>query len=906
MMTMPVRPATRRAGLPASLLPALLALCALCAAAPTAAAPAAALPAALTHPLRPLAEVPRHAAPAPDLAALAAEDAQRERDGLPPRFALPSATSLTPEADGAWEPLDAQWLVWRLRIGAPGAVSLNLGFTRFRLPKGGRLCLYPASDPAGGVAFTEADNEEHGQLWTPVVPGDEVVVELTLHAATRADCRLEIGSVNVGYRDFGRVALAQSGPCNIDVVCPGGDPWRDEIQSVAAISTGGSLFCTGFMVNNTAQDARPYFMTANHCGIGATNAPSLVVYWNFQSPTCGQLGGGSLADFQTGSIFRAAYATSDFTLVELDDPPAPDWNVTFAGWDRRGDVPTRATAIHHPSGDEKSISFEDDPLQITFYPFIASPVDSTHLRVMDWDLGTTEGGSSGSPLFDQNHRVVGQLHGGLAACGNDASDWYGRFSVSWDGGGADTLRLSDWLDPLGTGQTTLDLLAPYATGLQVQPGADLVAAGPVGGPFAPASLVYTLANRSTADLAWRVGRQAAWVDVSPASGTLPADSSVAVTVALNSLAADLIAGVWTDTLSFVNETDHRGDQRRPVTIRVGSPTLIRDWPLDADPGWTMRGQWAFGPPRGAAAPPRPPPPATRPPRPPGRGDTPARPHPPEPPGAARRPPGRQVGGAGGLGPPPGRGRAQRPPRPVIRPHRRERARLQPGRTLREQPAGDAPDEPGARPPGMAHGRPALLALARGGAAGVRPRVAPGQRGRHHLDDRLGEREPDRRRRLGGAGVRHLGRGGGRAGRPAALDHGSHRRKLGVLRLEPRRHLDLGLPAGSTAPGADGDRGHGPQSVQPGHRRGHRPGPVRPGAADGARSARPARARAAGRPAGGRPAHGALGRPRRRRARRRGRDLPAAARGRRGAGGAQAGARALNGRAAARAVSPDAR
>ena len=123
--------------------------------------------------------------------------------------------------------------------------------------------------------------------------------------------------------DFDQPVVPLSGACNNDVVCPEGDPWRDEIPSVAAISTGGSLFCTGFMVNNTAQDQKPYFMTAYHCGISSGNAASLVVYWNFETSTCGGTPDGSLSDFQTGSFFRSRYSPSDFALVELDSAPDP-------------------------------------------------------------------------------------------------------------------------------------------------------------------------------------------------------------------------------------------------------------------------------------------------------------------------------------------------------------------------------------------------------------------------------------------------------------------------------------------------------------------------------------------------------------------------------------------------------
>ncbi|MEM1214694.1 MAG: cadherin-like domain-containing protein, partial [Bacteroidota bacterium] len=420
----------------------------------------------LTPGLQPLDRVPALTLPAQDNDALLTEELARRGPGIAPRYAVNLAVDVDVTQHGQWEYTD-NWAVVRLRIPSPTAHSINLGFSEYFMPTGGQLVLYAADYRTVRGPFTPADNEDHEQLWTPLLETDELVVEVRLPRAAKDDLRLKLAYVNHAFEDFSALI---SGSCNLDVICGAADGWgivdahRDIIQSVAVISTGGGTFCTGFLVNNVEEDCRPFFMTADHCGINSGNAPSLVTYWNYQNSSCrqpnspasGGAGDGQLNDFNTGSIFRAARSASDFVLVELDDPISPTANAYLAGWDATASPISSAIAVHHPSTDEKRISFENDPLQFTTYGGSNPTSNFTHVRVIDWDVGTTEGGSSGSPLFDQNERVVGQLHGGGAACGNNLSDWYGSIAVSWDAGNNASARLRDWLDPANTGTLVID------------------------------------------------------------------------------------------------------------------------------------------------------------------------------------------------------------------------------------------------------------------------------------------------------------------------------------------------------------------------------------------------------------------------------------------------------------------
>jgi len=406
--------------------------------------------------------------PKQDNARLLATEMEQRRPGRAPKFAVSLSASIRPDTDGTWEQLDNDHLVWRQRIRSVGAHSINLGFSEFHLPDGALLYLY---SPDGAQQFgplTAADNDAHATYWSPAIRASELIVEVQVPEKNKEDLQLYITHVNHDFLGVGKVI---SGGCNLDVTCSATQGWplvdryRNLVQSVGLLTIDGSTYCSGFLINNARNDCRPFFITAEHCDIDRDTAGSVVIYWNYQNSYCrepgsinsGGLGNGEFTQINSGATWRASHRPSDFTLLELDDPVLPEANAYFAGWDNTKEAFTdTAFAIHHPANEEKRISFEYDQVYLGRWQEGTQAFDDgDHIVVRNWEVGTTEEGSSGGPLFNKYGHVIGQLHGGRAACGNSEYDAFGWLGVSWEGKNHPTNSLKYWLDPDRTGLTQL-------------------------------------------------------------------------------------------------------------------------------------------------------------------------------------------------------------------------------------------------------------------------------------------------------------------------------------------------------------------------------------------------------------------------------------------------------------------
>ena len=343
-----------------------------------------------------------------------------------------------------------------ITIFSAGARSLGL---RIRLQQ------WPAARPLqwqseerGVTHQIEPGGDE--TLWLPDVPGDMANLRWATDNLPH-EARLTLELVYHGYRGIYGVqarAAGDSGTCNIDVACPEANSWSDPVRATVLITVGNGFsrsLCSGAMLNNTANNGRPLLITARHCGLTQSNAASLNTVFNFQRSSCGGGDDGDdMRDVIRGGTWLGESTRADTTLAVLSSAVPSRFGATLAAWSAATVTPASGASIHHPSGDQKKISLFSSPASAQNNVRIGGGtllrpggfnVDAWQVR---WSRGVTEGGSSGSGLWNQNRALVGVLSGGASSCSNpNGSDLYGRLAVAWD----DSAAIRNALDPVSGG-----------------------------------------------------------------------------------------------------------------------------------------------------------------------------------------------------------------------------------------------------------------------------------------------------------------------------------------------------------------------------------------------------------------------------------------------------------------------
>ncbi|KHJ36618.1 protease 1 [Pedobacter glucosidilyticus] len=404
------------------------------------------------------------------------EDEEDAKNGIPPRFGYQHKVDLTIYNSGKWTTLSNGDRIWQLAINCPEALSINLLYNEFWLPEGGKLFIFNKNTKQSIGAFTNKNNKgtksKPGQFTTGLVYGDNIILEYLEPKNTESKAVISIGYVIQGYRYIKlpytlESGFGNSGPCQVNVNCPEGNNWQSEKEAVALIIVNGNRYCTGSLINNTANDFTPYFLTADHCLGGWANSSKLDAitnsnanlwsfYWNYQSPECSNTIDPPVLS-TVGATVVANNSISDFALLRLTEDPRNVFgiNLYYLGWDHSGNTDTGGVGIHHPNGDVKKIATHT-----------STPSSNGNFWNLYWSntqsgYSVTEGGSSGSPLINNSRKIIGQLYGGSSINCNDPSKdlgIYGKFSVSWTGLNAtdSRRRLRDWLDPINLNISTLN------------------------------------------------------------------------------------------------------------------------------------------------------------------------------------------------------------------------------------------------------------------------------------------------------------------------------------------------------------------------------------------------------------------------------------------------------------------
>ena len=410
----------------------------------------------------------------PNLSAVKSDDEYRDANGELYRYGVSVKAGLNMENAGSWATLANGDQIWRLKIVANGALGIGIQYNDLWLPEGSSLFVYNEDKSQVLGAFTHLNNPTSGVFANELIYGDNVTLEYYQPANLSAKAIISISEFAYAYRSvYGPTrairTYGSSQSCEVDANCSEGDDWRDQQRGVARISVKSGTdygWCSGSLVNNVEGNCMPYFLTADHCADGASFEDVLawVFYFNYERENCNDNTESEPVPLTiTGAkrCSRGGWTGSDFYLVRFNTYVPIEYDVFFNGWRTANTTSTGGVGIHHPAGDVKKIS-----------AYTVSLINSggTHWAVR-WatttnGFGVTEGGSSGSPIFNNNKQIVGTLTGGLSACttggagtgtGPNQYDSYGKFSYSWAyNGNTAEYRLKDWLDPQGTSPDTIN------------------------------------------------------------------------------------------------------------------------------------------------------------------------------------------------------------------------------------------------------------------------------------------------------------------------------------------------------------------------------------------------------------------------------------------------------------------
>ncbi len=380
--------------------------------------------------------------------------AYNKENPLPLRYAVLEEVSIDMKSAGTRTVLSDGGTLWQYRINSEAGKSVQVIFKKYLVPEGAELYLYNDAYVNVIGAFTKSNMAENLMFVTGDIPGNHIIIEYYEPAGVSFGGEVVIGWVGQSYIDiFAIKSRNEDANGFIPVNCDEGKDWQNQKHSVCKYSFNDarySYLCSGALINNTKNDGTPYFLTANHCINTEAEAATVLAYFNYEDASC-VVTSQYTPQTLSGASIKTMGQSSDFTLIRFNDQVPLLYQPYFAGWDVSGTDPLNTVCIHHPDGNKKKISIDNDPA-ISYNDTISWEGGSVTPSGSHWEVvfddGATYSGSSGGPLFNESKRITGQLHGGRT------KDYFGKLSYSWVQ--PITFPLQLFLDPDNTGVTFID------------------------------------------------------------------------------------------------------------------------------------------------------------------------------------------------------------------------------------------------------------------------------------------------------------------------------------------------------------------------------------------------------------------------------------------------------------------
>jgi len=385
-----------------------------------------------------------------DIEALLLEDLANDEDKHgSQRFAYAHSVELDLDNSGRWTNLQNGDRIWQLAIYGEGASSLSVTFSDFFLPKGSVMYIYTPDRSEVIGAFTSANNKNTGVFSSVPIHSEEIIIEYYEPFSRRNDGRLTLRTIAQAYRGM-ETSERDSDPsssCHVNARCPENSRWFEASSSTVLLTLAdGTRWASGVLLNNSSYSGRPLVLTSYSALHGDPSA--WVCTFNHTSLTCSPSSSSKLNMSISGARLLESDMESDVALIELSLQPLVEWRVQYAGWDASNVTPKHVTSLHHPGGDVQKLA------HYSLAPSNGYFSGKETWQIDNWHEGTTETGSLGAPLFDENKRVIGWFYAGGHSCINQGvSDHFSKFSNAWH-------KLKKYLDPFNAGYTALDGFYP--------------------------------------------------------------------------------------------------------------------------------------------------------------------------------------------------------------------------------------------------------------------------------------------------------------------------------------------------------------------------------------------------------------------------------------------------------------